>query len=166
MSIIALFADSTSFMPIIMIVLLVVVFFFMYRSNKKQEQQANEMRNNLEVGDEITTIGGIVGEIVSIKEDTIVIETSKAGTKIRFLKTAVRSVDISAAMKRGEVTPATSNEKSSGKIEQAEIVEDKKSENKKVEDKKAEDKKAEDKKAEDKKAEDNKPEEITDKEEK
>ena len=163
-NVLALFAAAeggSGWVTIIMIALIVVVFYFMYRSNKKQEREATKMRDGLEVGDEITTIGGIVGEIVSIKEDTIVIETSKAGTKIRFLKTAVRSVDVSAAMKRGEVTPATSNEKSSGKIEQAEIVEDKKSENKKVEDKKAEDKKAEDKKAED-----NKPEEITDKEEK
>ncbi|MBQ8392593.1 MAG: preprotein translocase subunit YajC [Clostridia bacterium] len=144
-----------------MIALIVVVFYFMYRSNKKQEREATKMRDGLEVGDEITTIGGIVGEIVSIKEDTIVIETSKAGTKIRFLKTAVRSVDVSAAMKRGEVTPAASNEKSSGKIEQAEIVEDKKPENKK-----AENKKAEDNKPEDNKPEDNKPEEITEKEEK
>lgn len=127
MSIIALFADSTSFMPIIMIVLLVVVFFFMYRSNKKQEQQANEMRNNLEVGDEITTIGGIVGEIVSIKEETITIETSRDKTKIRFLRTAVRNVDVSAAQKRGEVPMdnAEAKEEKSAKIEKAEKVDDK-----------------------------------------
>ncbi len=116
------------FMPIIMIVLLVVVFFFMYRSNKKQEQQANEMRNNLEVGDEITTIGGIVGEIVSIKEETITIETSRDKTKIRFLKTAVRNVDVSAAQKRGEVPMdgADAKEEKSSKIEKAEKVDDKK----------------------------------------
>ncbi|MBR2296860.1 MAG: preprotein translocase subunit YajC, partial [Clostridia bacterium] len=104
MSLIALFTEGStnangggSLMPIIMLVLLVVVFFFMYRSNKKQERQANEMRNNLEVGDEVTTIGGIVGEIVSIKEETVVIETSRDGTKIRFLRTAIRNVDVSAA---------------------------------------------------------------------
>lgn len=120
-------------MSIIMIVLLVVVFYFMYRSNKKQEREATQMRENLEVGDEITTIGGIVGEIVSIKEDTIVIETSKAGTKIRFLKTAVRTVDVSAAVKRGDVNPNAPTEKNAAKIEQAEIVEDKKPEEKKEE---------------------------------
>ena len=112
---------------VIMIVLLVAVFYLMYRSSKKQERETAEMRNNLEVGDEITTIGGIVGEIVSVREDTIVIETSKAGTRIRFLKTAVRSVDVSAAMKRGEVTPDSKSAKSTSKIEQAEIVDDKKS---------------------------------------
>ena len=125
---------GSGLISIIMIVLIVVVFYFMYRSNKKQEREATKMRDGLEVGDEITTIGGIVGEIVSIKEDTIVIETSKAGTKIRFLKTAVRSVDVSAAMKRGEVAPANAD-KGSSKIEQAEIVEDKKPEEAAQEDK-------------------------------
>ena len=128
----ALFAGEANgggsmWVSVIMIALIVVVFYFMYRSNKKQEREAAKMRDGLEVGDEITTIGGIVGEIVSIKEDTIVIETSKAGTKIRFLKTAVRSVDVSAAVKRGEVAPNAPTDKNAGKLEQAEIVEDKKS---------------------------------------
>ena len=137
MSFITLFTEGSTggttsggfnFMPIIMIVLLVVVFFFMYRSNKKQERQANEMRNNLEVGDEVTTIGGIVGEIVSIKDETITIETSKDRTKIRFLKTAIRNVDVSAAQKRGEVPVDDKDEKAekSSKIEKVEVVDDKK----------------------------------------
>ena len=50
----------------------------------------------LQVGDEITTIGGIIGKIVSIKEETCVIETSRDGTKIRILKTAVSRVDVKA----------------------------------------------------------------------
>jgi preprotein translocase subunit YajC len=54
------------------------------------------MRNNLEVGDEVTTIGGIIGRIVSIKEETCVIETSRDGTKIRFLKSAINRVDVKA----------------------------------------------------------------------
>ena len=71
-------------------------YFFMIRPQKKQEKQANDMRNALQVGDEITTIGGIIGEIVSIKEETITIETSRDRTKIRFLRSAVRSVDVRA----------------------------------------------------------------------
>ncbi len=134
MSFVSLFSETGanngggSLMPIIMIVLLVVVFFFMYRSNKKQERQANEMRNNLEVGDEITTIGGIVGEIVSIKDETVTIETSRDRTKIRFLKTAIRNVDVSAAQKRGEVPVDEKDEKAekSSKIEKVEVVDDKK----------------------------------------
>ena len=134
MSFVSLFTESSanagggSLMPIIMIVLLVVVFFFMYRSNKKQERQANEMRNNLEVGDEVTTIGGIVGEIVSIKDETVTIETSRDRTKIRFLKTAIRNVDVRAAQKRGEVPVDDKDEKAekSSKIEKVEVVDDKK----------------------------------------
>ena len=51
---------------ILMVVGLVVVFYLMYRSNKKQEKETQNMRDSLEVGDEITTIGGIVGEIVKV----------------------------------------------------------------------------------------------------
>ena len=80
---------------ILMIVLFVGVFYFFgIRPQKKQEREAAEMRNNLMVGDEITTIGGIIGKIVSIKDETMVIETTRDHTRIRLLKTAVRSVDV------------------------------------------------------------------------
>jgi preprotein translocase subunit YajC len=79
-----------------MIGILVVFFIMTSRSQKKQEKKVNDMRNNLQVGDEITTIGGIIGKIVSIKDETITIETSKDKTKIRFLKSAVRNVDVKA----------------------------------------------------------------------
>ncbi len=72
----------------------IALIFFMMRSNKKQEKQVSDMRNSLQVGDEITTIGGIIGKIVSIKEDTLVLETSRDGTKIRILRSAVRCVDV------------------------------------------------------------------------
>jgi preprotein translocase subunit YajC len=55
------------------------------------------MRDALAVGDEVTTIGGIIGKVVSIKGETFVLETTKDRTKIRFLKAAVRSVDVKAA---------------------------------------------------------------------
>ena len=87
----------SSLLPIGMLVLMFVAMYFLtIRPQKKAEKEANEMRNNLEIGDEITTIGGIVGKIVSIKEETCVIETSKNGTKIRILKQAVRNVDVKA----------------------------------------------------------------------
>ena len=78
------------------VVMFVALYFLMIRPQKKQEKQVNEMRNNLQVGDEITTIGGIIGKIVSIKEETITIETSHDRTKIRFLRSAVRCVDVKA----------------------------------------------------------------------
>ena len=83
---------------IIMIVALVLFFyFFMLRPQKKQERKDAEMRDSLAVGDEVTTIGGIIGKVVSIKGETFVLETTKDKTKIRFLKGAVRSVDVKAA---------------------------------------------------------------------
>ena len=54
------------------------------------------MRNNLAVGDEITTIGGIIGKVVSIREETVLIETSHDRTKIRLLRSAISKVDVKA----------------------------------------------------------------------
>ena len=80
----------------LILVVMVAMFFFTSRSNKKQEKQAQDMRDSLTVGDEITTIGGIIGKIVSIKEETLVLETSHDRTRIRILKTAVSRVDVKA----------------------------------------------------------------------
>ena len=89
-------AGGSGFTMIFMLVLIVGMFWFMSRSNKKKEKEAADMRDNLQVGDEITTIGGIIGKIVSIKEETCVIETSRNGTKIRILKSAISRVDVKA----------------------------------------------------------------------
>lgn len=87
-----------SIFPLLMLVVMFVAMYFLtIRPQKKAEKEANDMRNNLEIGDEITTVGGIIGRVVSIKEETCVIETSRDGTKIRILKTAIRSVDVKAA---------------------------------------------------------------------
>ncbi len=77
--------------------LFVFMYFFMIRPQKKQEKKDAEMRDALAVGDEVTTIGGIIGKVVSIKGETFVLETTKERTQIRFLKGAVRSVDVRAA---------------------------------------------------------------------
>ena len=83
--------------PILLIVLVFVGFYFLaIRPQKKQEREQNAMRNNLTVGDEITTIGGIIGKVVSIKEETCVIESAHDRTKIRILKTAISRVDVKA----------------------------------------------------------------------
>ena len=91
-------AAGSSFLSIGMIVLLFVfLYFFMIRPQKKQQRRDEEMRGALQVGDEVTTIGGIIGKVVSIKGETFVLETTKDKTKIRFLKGAIRSVDVKAA---------------------------------------------------------------------
>ncbi len=79
-----------------MLVILIVFVIFSSRSQKKQERQTNEMRNNLQVGDEVTTIGGIIGKVVSIREETFVLETSHDRTHIRFLKSAISKIDVKA----------------------------------------------------------------------
>ena len=58
---------------LMLVVMFAALYFLMIRPQKKQEKQVNDMRNNLQVGDEITTIGGVIGKIVSIKEETITI---------------------------------------------------------------------------------------------
>ena len=81
---------------IIALVAMVGIFFFMSRSQKKQQRELDNMLNELQPGDEITTKGGIIGKIVSIKEETMVIETTRDRTKIRLLKSAVAKVDVKA----------------------------------------------------------------------
>ena len=89
---------GSSWLSIGLIALLfVMLYFFMIRPQKKQQKRDEEMRDALQVGDEVTTIGGIIGKVVSIKGETFVLETTKARTKIRFLKGAIRSVDVKAA---------------------------------------------------------------------
>ena len=96
----ALTRDSGSLGGIIMILpvllIFVVLIWFQSRSQKKKDQEISNMRNNLQVGDEVTTIGGIIGKIVSIKEETCVIVTSRDNTKIRILKSAISHVDVKA----------------------------------------------------------------------
>ena len=84
------------FSMLILIVPIVLVFWLTSRSQKKRDNEQNTMRNTLTVGDEITTIGGIIGRVVSIKDETCVIETTHERTKIRILKTAISRVDVKA----------------------------------------------------------------------
>ena len=76
-----------SFAPIVII--FAVFYFVIIRPQQKRDKEDRAMRENLEVGDEIVTIGGIVGIVASIKEDTLVIETGSDRSKIRILKSAV-----------------------------------------------------------------------------
>lgn len=90
-----------------MALMLVLLYFMIYRPQKKQEKKDAAMRKSLEIGDQVTTIGGVIGRVVAIKGDTFVLETGADRIKIRFLKTAISAVeklDMSNA-------PATSNKK-------------------------------------------------------
>ena len=94
------------------------------------------MRDSLAVGDEITTIGGIIGEIVRIKDETVTIETGKDRTKIRILRTAIRSVDVHAVDKFAAAnTPAPAEEKApEAVVEEVKPKKEKKNKKAKAED--------------------------------
>ena len=81
-------ADSMS-MIIMMVVMIGVFYFFLIRPENKKEKAMNEMRNSLKVGDNITTIGGVVGDIVHVKDDNIVIEVGADKVRLEFTKWAI-----------------------------------------------------------------------------
>ena len=73
--------------------MLVLLYFMIYRPQKKQEKKDAAMRAALEIGDQVTTIGGVSGRVVAIKDDTCVLETGADRVKIRFTKNAISSVE-------------------------------------------------------------------------
>ncbi len=77
----------SSMLPLILI--LVVFYFLMIRPENKRKKEAEQMRSNLSVGDRITTIGGIVGTVVSVKDDKFVMETSADQVRIELCKWAL-----------------------------------------------------------------------------
>lgn len=80
----------TSVLPFVLVI--VVMYFMLIRPQKKKDKQLQDMRSNIEIGDTVVTIGGIVGLVVSIKEDTVVIETGTDRSKIRFKRWAISEV--------------------------------------------------------------------------
>ncbi len=68
----------------------VIIYFFMIRPERKRRKEEQKLRDSIQVGDEILTIGGIYGKIVSVKEDSYVIETIDH-SKIRIAKSAVQT---------------------------------------------------------------------------
>lgn len=85
-----LMATLIQFGPIVLVLLL--MYFLMIRPQQKKQKEEQKMRNNLRVGDELTTIGGIKGRVVSIKDDTILLETGNDRTKMQFEKWAIQTV--------------------------------------------------------------------------
>ena len=80
---------------IIMIVAMVaILYFLMIRPEQKRKKQAQQMRDSLKKGDMITTIGGIVGKIVMVKDNTIIIETSEDRVRMELTKWAVSTTGV------------------------------------------------------------------------
>lgn len=121
----------TMFLPLILMV--AIFYFLVLRPQKKQERKEAQMRDSLQVGDEVTTIGGIIGRVVSIKDETFTLETSRDRTKIRFVRSAIKSVDVRIADRYAEAEAAKAEE---ANAEEAAVSEETKQDSKK--DKKAE----------------------------
>ena len=88
---------------IIMIVLMIGVFYFLLiRPENKRKKEAEELRSSLKVGDTITTIGGIVGTVVDIKEERFVIETGADRVRVEFQKWALSTNETAVKTKEAE----------------------------------------------------------------
>ena len=94
-------------------ILIVVFYFFLIRPENKKKKAMQAMRDALKVGDKIITIGGIVGEVVHVKEDNIVIETSADRVRMELTKWSISSNETAekAAAKAREEARAAAQEK-------------------------------------------------------
>ena len=89
--------------PLIMMVLMFAIFYFMLiRPENKRKKEAEQMRSSVKTGDKITTIGGIIGTVVNVKDDKIVIETSADQVRIEFAKWAISTNETAAAAAKEE----------------------------------------------------------------
>ena len=75
-----------------MIAIFGLMYLFLIFPQKKKEKKFREMLAAIKVGDDIVTIGGVIGSVVSIKDDTIVVETGADRTKLKFEKAAVKNI--------------------------------------------------------------------------
>ncbi len=76
---------------LLMVALFGVMYFVMIRPQKKKQKEEQEMRDAIQIGDEITTIGGILGRVVTVKEDSLVIETGADRTKMKITRWAIQT---------------------------------------------------------------------------
>ena len=78
-------------MIVVYVALFAALYFFMIRPQKKKQKEEKKMRENLQIGDEIVTIGGIYGRVISLKEDTMVIESLSDHSKITIARWALQT---------------------------------------------------------------------------
>ena len=98
-------ASMTS--TIIMLVIMFAIFYFMLiRPENKRKKEAEQMRSNVKVGDRVTTIGGIVGEVVHVKDEKFVMETGADRVRIEFAKWALSSNETATEAAQAEAKKA------------------------------------------------------------
>lgn len=82
--------NSSLAMILPFVAMFALVYFLMIRPQKKQQKKDQEMRDNTQVGDEVTTIGGIMGRVVTVKEDALIIETGADRNKMKIARWAIQ----------------------------------------------------------------------------
>ncbi len=85
-------ATSTIIMIAVYVLIIGAMWFFMFRPQRKKQKEEKQMRENLQVGDEIITIGGIHGRVISLKEDTMVIESQIDRSKTTIARWALQTI--------------------------------------------------------------------------
>ena len=96
---------------VLMVGLFAVMYFVMIRPQKKKQKEEQQMRDTIQIGDEITTIGGIMGRVVTVKEDSIVLETGADRVKMRFQRWAIQTNETANALMEAERTAAAEAKK-------------------------------------------------------
>ena len=91
---------------VMMVVMLGIFYFMLIRPENKRKKEAEQMRSSVRKGDKITTIGGVVGTVVDVKENNIVIETSADQVRIEFAKWAISSNETAAENAKAEAKKA------------------------------------------------------------
>ena len=95
---------------LLLVVFIVMIYFMMIRPQRKKDKEDKEMRASLAVGDEVITIGGVIGKVTKITEKRVVVETGAGKNKIEFLKTAIASVSKSDSAKAEAKAEAAKSE--------------------------------------------------------
>ena len=91
---------------VMMLAMLGIFYFMLIRPENKRKKEAEEMRSSVRKGDKITTIGGVVGTVVDVKENNIVVETSADQVRIEFAKWAISTNETAAENAKAEAKKA------------------------------------------------------------
>ena len=112
--------NGTATYIIMMVVLIALMYFMMIRPQKKRQKEEQEMRSSLEIGDEIITIGGIVGKVVTIREEDLIIETGADRNKMKIQRWAVNTNVTKTEQHKKEVEKAREAAKEKKEAKKAE----------------------------------------------
>lgn len=104
--------NETTYSLLMMVLVFAVMYFILIRPENKRKKQAEEMRSNLSLGDEIVTIGGMTGKIVQITEETVTFETGEDRVRIQIKKWAIQTNERAEAKAKEQAEEKTRAKKS------------------------------------------------------